>query len=372
MRPLLLLLTAFCAACESEPTGNPDVGACEDGGAPRRFYVDLDGDGYGSSTDRGLAACIQPADLVDNRADCDDDDPARNPEAAEICNGIDDNCVPEDDLVQGGLTINGVQPDDADLVLSKASGEVEVALCGGNHVLDLGAVTDAVTTLRVRGAHETAKTNLEARLSGSTPIWGFPATTTVVLQDVTIVEALVYRDGRSNFLALVDVQVDTATAVPSSDTLLFEDVAIQGGSLTLHGPMTLRRGLLQGSSAWVFDEVLLEDTVVYDAPEMTVHPNSTLTGLVASRSRVELWSEADRTTTLDRPIIQDGTGFEARGDGAVTVLGGTLVGNTPALSVVDDPSVVLDGTALLRNVTSGPNGAVLDAGGAGALNLFDA
>src|SRR6185369_14212661 len=47
------------------------------------------------------AACSAPAGYVDNNTDCDDSNKDVNPSAAEVCNGIDDNC---NDVVDEGCT----------------------------------------------------------------------------------------------------------------------------------------------------------------------------------------------------------------------------------------------------------------------------
>jgi hypothetical protein len=55
------------------------------------YYTDSDGDLYGDDT-TGIEACANPGGLVENDDDCDDGLPAVNPDATEICNGIDDDC----------------------------------------------------------------------------------------------------------------------------------------------------------------------------------------------------------------------------------------------------------------------------------------
>lgn len=55
------------------------------------YYLDADGDGYGDPAN-ALYECSVPPGRADNGDDCDDEDPATNPDTPEICNGLDDNC----------------------------------------------------------------------------------------------------------------------------------------------------------------------------------------------------------------------------------------------------------------------------------------
>ncbi|MCA0350285.1 MAG: lamin tail domain-containing protein, partial [Bacteroidetes bacterium] len=56
------------------------------------FYADSDGDGYGVDSDT-IIACVAPVGYAALSGDCNDNNPAVNPGATEICwNGIDDNC----------------------------------------------------------------------------------------------------------------------------------------------------------------------------------------------------------------------------------------------------------------------------------------
>jgi len=55
------------------------------------WYADGDGDGYGDAAS-SASSCVQPSGTVTDATDCDDGDAAVNPAAAEVCNGIDDDC----------------------------------------------------------------------------------------------------------------------------------------------------------------------------------------------------------------------------------------------------------------------------------------
>ena len=60
------------------------------------WYTDSDGDSYGDVT-ISTAACDQPSGYVLDSADCDDDEVAIHPAAAEVCeDGVDDDCDGED------------------------------------------------------------------------------------------------------------------------------------------------------------------------------------------------------------------------------------------------------------------------------------
>ena len=55
-------------------------------------YPDRDGDGYGADAEGWMAACSTDQPLVDRGGDCVDTDPLISPDAAEICDGADNDC----------------------------------------------------------------------------------------------------------------------------------------------------------------------------------------------------------------------------------------------------------------------------------------
>jgi Tol biopolymer transport system component len=55
------------------------------------FFADADGDSFGDAATT-LSACSLPAGFAYEAGDCDDSDAGVNPDAADFCNGIDDDC----------------------------------------------------------------------------------------------------------------------------------------------------------------------------------------------------------------------------------------------------------------------------------------
>jgi len=75
-------------------------GVIDEGFNLQTFYADTDSDGYGDSNN-SLSACTMPTGYVTDDMDCDDTDPNINPNATEVCDGVDNNC---DGNIDEGLT----------------------------------------------------------------------------------------------------------------------------------------------------------------------------------------------------------------------------------------------------------------------------
>ena len=97
-----------------------------------QYYVDADGDGFGSTTTELLCAITAPAGYSDNDTDCDDTDEDVNPGATEIVgNGIDDDCNPATSDSSGvidadgdGYTPNEGDCNDSDSAVNPGAAEV--------------------------------------------------------------------------------------------------------------------------------------------------------------------------------------------------------------------------------------------------------
>ncbi len=81
-----------CDGLDNDCDGEVDEQAVD---APT-WYADADQDGWGDP-DTSQASCEQPGGWVEDDRDCDDGDDRVHPEAAERCNGADDDCDGEVD-----------------------------------------------------------------------------------------------------------------------------------------------------------------------------------------------------------------------------------------------------------------------------------
>jgi hypothetical protein len=102
-RPLLLALAL--AACKRDPAPDCTIDGSS-GGQAQAWFVDNDEDGYGDGATWQLA-CDAPDGWVDNGDDCDDDDDATFPGAAETCDARDNDCdVQVDEDAQIAFTLD--------------------------------------------------------------------------------------------------------------------------------------------------------------------------------------------------------------------------------------------------------------------------
>ncbi|MCB9677907.1 MAG: hypothetical protein H6737_22605 [Alphaproteobacteria bacterium] len=67
-------------------------GAVDDDVVTLDWYDDADQDGFGDASGAAESSCAPVAGRVDDATDCDDADASVRPDAAEICNGVDDDC----------------------------------------------------------------------------------------------------------------------------------------------------------------------------------------------------------------------------------------------------------------------------------------
>ena len=80
--------TELCNSIDDNCDGHIDEASAADAAT---WFADTDTDGFGDSTNT-TTACTQPSGHTADNTDCDDAVAAVNPDATEVCNGVDDDC----------------------------------------------------------------------------------------------------------------------------------------------------------------------------------------------------------------------------------------------------------------------------------------
>lgn len=94
------------------------------------WYRDMDDDGFGSPGSGVTMSCTPVPGHVLSKSDCNDENPAVNPSAAELCDGIDNDCSGAADFQIG---VNDFEDDDGDGVVDLACGAPLGADCDDNN-----------------------------------------------------------------------------------------------------------------------------------------------------------------------------------------------------------------------------------------------
>ncbi|MEC7986616.1 MAG: MopE-related protein [Myxococcota bacterium] len=105
---------------------------------PSLFYADADGDGHGGTE---VYACTLPSGAYPSSTDCDDTADTINPDAREICNGVDDDCDGDVDDDDSSLDTSSGETFYADLDgdgYGADSFSIQACLAPTNYVADGG------------------------------------------------------------------------------------------------------------------------------------------------------------------------------------------------------------------------------------------
>lgn len=136
------------------------------------LYRDVDGDGFGR-VETTKRACKATAGWVANHDDCDDDEAAVNPSAAEVCDHIDNNCNGMVDMADPAIDLTSAQTfyrdNDHDTYGSSAATQVACD-APANYVAQGGDCNDADATSHPGGTEicDGADNNCDGGIDGTT------------------------------------------------------------------------------------------------------------------------------------------------------------------------------------------------------------
>ena len=117
-------------------------GAIDEGFTTLTHYADLDGDTYGDDATAQLT-CAIPAGRITVGGDCDDTNAAVHPTAAEVCNGVDDDC---DGMTDEGVMTTFYRDTDGDH-FGLASAPIQACTLPGGYAATSGDCNDGASTV---------------------------------------------------------------------------------------------------------------------------------------------------------------------------------------------------------------------------------
>ena len=185
------------------------------------FYIDVDGDGYGSP-DETIQACGAPSGYSDTDDDCDDEDPGVNPGAADATSdGVDNDC---DGSTDEDASCNDYRPFGAGSAASRVYSTT--AYDGGTYTETVtisswvpasGLATVQRVMLGSTGSSWTITENHQCATTGEVSLTGYG------LSDGGLTTVTVgYSAPRTDLLAVADMSAGTSWtyAYSASDALI--------------------------------------------------------------------------------------------------------------------------------------------------------
>ena len=121
----------LCDSVDHDCDGSTDAGATD----ASTWYIDVDSDGFGTSTFT-LTQCTQPSGYVSDNTDCNDILATAYPNATEICDGIDNDC-------DGSIDIDPAINETTWYLDSDADGEGDASSSTQNCAEPLGYVSNS-------------------------------------------------------------------------------------------------------------------------------------------------------------------------------------------------------------------------------------
>ena len=264
-------------------TDGPDAADAGD------WFADDDGDGFGDAGEV-LTACEVPPGYVDIDGDCDDGDAAINPDAAEVCDGIDNDCdglIDDDDpdvdlstgtdwyvdgdgdgfgdpgvpavltcaAPPGSYTADGTDCDDGDAAINPGA----VDVCDGiDNDCDAATGEDGVVTLdgenylSVQGALNAAYDGAVLTICDGTYVEALTVRNDVTLESLNGAGAVTINAAGGG--SVIDVE-------PGND-LIVEGLTLSGGSGTYDPGVGGTLG--GGINAYTADSLTLRRSIVED------------------------------------------------------------------------------------------------------------
>ena len=335
-----------CIRPEGADDEGSDSGGDDTGGpcTTRSWFPDGDGDGYG--VQEGAVLGCEPPEaegFADEAGDCDDAEGTVYPNAAELCDGLDNDC--DGDAADLGLVTFWPVSGPAEPYERKLAGKLlalnepgTLRLCDGAHT---GQLRVSAAGLSVEGLGGAGLTSLDAQGAGNAV--SVEAGAELSLSGITLTGGDASRGGGLTCLgAVVTLNGVTISENHAEDggglnaeqgcVLTAQDVTIRGnraddlgGGVRLDGVTLLTNGLsLQGNSAGEEGGGMYAQSSVITGANLAASANEA--PLAAGLSWVGSTGDVEQLTLSDNVAENDGGGLFLR-DATLTAGAGLASGN---------------------------------------------
>lgn len=307
------------------------------------WYVDADGDGFGSDS-MVTENCAQPDGWLTVSGDCNDGDATVHPGADELQNGQDDNCDGYGDA-DIYVTVDGISPVPSIPAYSSVQAAIDAAM--NEQLIELGAGTwkERIDlkgkALKLVGSQGAGQTILDG--NGAGPV----VTVSGGVQDARI-RGLTIRGSKS---------VSTASACGSG---VGGGVCVAGGST-----LELREVVLEGNSATSGGNLAVTGSTVTLAQTLVTNGYATSGGGIYVTSKGTVTLDSDTEVRLNS-TSGSGGGIYVASASAVSLSESLLSGNTASL---DGGGIYVSGSSLTATgARLEVNNALKDGGGIRSVN----
>ncbi len=198
------------------------------------YYVDADGDGFGDATATAVNSCTPIVGSVTNNEDCDDTDDEVNPNATEVCDGIDNNC--DGDIDEGLATATYYEDADGDGYGDPTSVVTDCSQPAG-YVTNDDDCNDANAAIHPGAADQTGNTidencdgvdgvlGIDESILANLNVYPNPGTSSVVLN-----LASGWNGFNVTFVGVDGKEIDLTSTQKSADELVFNTEALLSGT----------------------------------------------------------------------------------------------------------------------------------------------
>jgi len=230
MRAQALFAMFFIVGCDSCDDEDKDT-SLDTGGVAADCYLDGDGDGYG---DTDLTGDCGESGYVSAGGDCNDDDSAVNPDAEEVCDGVDNDCSGDADGADATGAVAWYADADSDGYGSKSDVTFACDEVSGS-IADGGDCDDTDASINPDGA-ESCYDGVDSNCDGADNFGGCSASLAdadVVLEGVNSLDLSGY-----SIAAAGDINSDGYDDVIIGARLEDSGGADAGSAYVVYGPMT--------------------------------------------------------------------------------------------------------------------------------------